>query len=208
MARKKSPDGLLALYEAVCGEPARLTHARDRAGTCRRILDRLLGAIQGRFFSLAAVAYGRRMSHQAFDEWASREFGRLVGAFVEDVQARDPVGATQRFFSHLQKLKLPEHFRGRFKPPRASLLPCGDALLKEFEDLVRRGRHAMRKTNRLPALLDAFPDAPHDMLDRPGRFVPERFAKEALANRYSSSVREIASALREARKAGSTPSLS
>lgn len=201
MAREKSPDGLLALYEAVCGEPARLSHALKPHDTWRKVLSRIIGKVQGKLLSLAAIAYSRGMSHRAFDEWLRREALPVVDAYVEDAQAQDIVGATRRFFSHLQSLDLPKHFRGRYKRPRPSLLTSGDALLTEYESLAQRCRKVIGKVNRLVTLLDAFPDVPPEVLDRPGRLVPERFAKDALAQRYGCSVRKVVNALREARKA-------
>ncbi len=206
IARAVSSKEFSSLYEEVCEEPLRLQTALNPDAAWGKIWDRAYGKLWARFFYINSLAYGRRMSQTAVDKWAGEETYRLVSSYWRDMEtSHDPVGATRRHLSAIDTWALPKHFRGKHKKPRTSLLPSEDALLREHDELVDRCRKVMRMTPRLPAMMKEFRDVSPELIDRPGRLYPERFAKDALAKKYDCSSRKIAGLLRRARRTQQTP---
>lgn len=209
---------LRALYQDVCDRPIPPESTLDLRGLGGDLLEGALNQLSEKRAALRRVRFrpGQRKTSRTqgtFERWFNRHQDSLISAYVEDMVRSADIWnltwATERFVSAIRALALPRHLRGKLKPPRAHALPSADELLDQYEDFSARWRRdVLPKADRLSAALDAFPDVPHEVLDRifdrPGRLDAKHFAKEALAAQHSCSVRKVETGLRAARKARQT----
>jgi hypothetical protein len=177
----------------VPGKPGdRLRKAFLEEGPAREPADRLASEITQEVYRILVEAYINRQRFSAVNRWLQ---GALPPLF--QAHARDPYA----LLNALRAFHIPDRLSGRLKRRKItdadlSVLFCKYEALKQKVAKVARG-----KVLKFQALWEGFPELPPQFCDPPGRFFPEKFAKQALAHEFGCKIPTIEKALTRARKA-------
>ncbi len=166
--------------------------AREAARRAKEESDRLASELTQEVNRILVKAYINRQRFDAVNSWLKRTLPPVF---------KQHEGNTPGLLEALRAYRIPDRLTGRVKQRR-----IGDAnlpaLLRKYEALKERAAKAARgKVLKFLALWTAFPElAPH-LCDLPGRFFPEKFAKQVLADEFGCEIPTIEKALTRARKA-------